>query len=112
MTRSGHITYESMLSRFARLTARQVEVLRLSAQGLSNAEIGERLFISPLTVKQHAWNLAGTLGVNTIREATYWYGVWSASHHGAARPAVDELPVADQLAFATRYLRDDRAEAA
>jgi DNA-binding NarL/FixJ family response regulator len=35
------------------LTAREIEILRLIAAGLTNAEIGERLFISPLTCKSH-----------------------------------------------------------
>ncbi|KRA23105.1 LuxR family transcriptional regulator [Microbacterium sp. Root61] len=35
------------------LTEREVEVLRLVGQGLSNEEIGTRLFVSPLTAKTH-----------------------------------------------------------
>jgi DNA-binding NarL/FixJ family response regulator len=37
----------------ASLTAREVEILRLIAAGLTNTEIAERLFISPLTCKSH-----------------------------------------------------------
>jgi DNA-binding CsgD family transcriptional regulator len=35
------------------LTAREAEILRLIAAGLTNTEIAERLFISPLTCKSH-----------------------------------------------------------
>ena len=35
------------------LTAREIEILRLIAGGLTNAEIAEQLFISPLTCKSH-----------------------------------------------------------
>jgi DNA-binding NarL/FixJ family response regulator len=35
------------------LTTREVEILRLIAAGLTNTEIAERLFISPLTCKSH-----------------------------------------------------------
>ena len=41
----------------AQLTEREGEVLRLMAKGLSNAEIGEGLFVSPQTVKTHVGNL-------------------------------------------------------
>ncbi|MFJ7724406.1 response regulator, partial [Rhodococcus erythropolis] len=40
-----------------RLTDRELEVLRLLANGLSNIKIGERLFISPTTVKFHVSNI-------------------------------------------------------
>jgi DNA-binding NarL/FixJ family response regulator len=41
----------------AQLTEREGGVLRLMAKGLSNAEIGEELFVSPQTVKTHVGNL-------------------------------------------------------
>lgn len=45
------------------VTAREVEVLRLLAEGLSNREIGAHLFLSPRTVERHVANLATKAGV-------------------------------------------------
>lgn len=39
------------------LTHRELEVLRLVARGLSNAEIGSELYLSAATVKSHVANL-------------------------------------------------------
>jgi LuxR family maltose regulon positive regulatory protein len=47
----------------ARLTARELEVLRLVAAGGSNREIGRRLFISERTVKSHMTSLMRKLNV-------------------------------------------------
>ena len=44
------------------LTAREREILALVGQGLSNAEIAERLVLSPLTAKTHVARLFGKLG--------------------------------------------------
>ena len=63
----------------AGLSAREVEVLRLVAQGLSNAAIAQRLFLSPRTVKSHVANIYGKLGVDNRAAATRY-----ALDHGLA----------------------------
>ncbi|MGH7828362.1 MAG: response regulator [Candidatus Binatia bacterium] len=46
------------------LTKRELEILRLVAEGLTNEEIGKRLFISEKTVKTHLTNILDKLQVN------------------------------------------------
>ncbi len=46
----------------SRLTDRELEVLRLIAQGMSNGEIGQALFLSEATVKTHVGRLLRKLG--------------------------------------------------
>jgi DNA-binding CsgD family transcriptional regulator/tetratricopeptide (TPR) repeat protein len=53
----------------AGLTDRQLEILRLIAAGLSNAEIARRLVVSPRTVDHHVSAVLQKLGVRTRREA-------------------------------------------
>ncbi|WP_327156347.1 response regulator [Streptomyces tubercidicus] len=52
-----------------RLTAREAEVLALIAQGLSNAEISERLFLGRATVKTHINRIFAKTGVRDRAQA-------------------------------------------
>lgn len=51
------------------LTDRELDVLRLAAQGLTNKAIGAELFISDRTVQGHLANIYAKLGVTTRTEA-------------------------------------------
>jgi DNA-binding CsgD family transcriptional regulator len=53
----------------AGLTRREAEVLVLVAAGLPNAEIAERLYLTPKTVRHHVSAILGKLGVGTRIEA-------------------------------------------
>jgi ATP/maltotriose-dependent transcriptional regulator MalT len=53
----------------AGLTVRQLEVLALLAEGLTNAEIAARLVVAPRTAEHHVAAVLGKLGVATRREA-------------------------------------------
>jgi DNA-binding CsgD family transcriptional regulator len=52
------------------LTRRETEVVGLLAEGLRNAEIAERLFLSPRTVDHHVSAILRKLGVETRGQAT------------------------------------------
>jgi DNA-binding NarL/FixJ family response regulator len=51
------------------LTRREIEILQLIAQGLSNREIAERLFVSENTVKTHSANLFSKLSAKRRTQA-------------------------------------------
>jgi LuxR family maltose regulon positive regulatory protein len=51
------------------LSERELEVLRLIADGLSNAEIAGKLVIAQGTVKRHINNIYGKLGVQSRTQA-------------------------------------------
>jgi DNA-binding NarL/FixJ family response regulator len=59
------------------LTAREVEVLRLVAQGLTDPQVAEQLVISPHTVNSHLKAIYGKLGISSRSAATRY----AIEHH-------------------------------
>ena len=59
------------------LTAREVEVLRLVAQGLTNEEVAQQLVISPRTVNTHLTSIFSKIVVSTRAAATQY----AIEHH-------------------------------
>lgn len=66
------------------LTERELEVLELAAQGLTNQEIGQRLHISVRTVEAHLTHVYNKLGVSSRTEA-----VVHAMQRGWIHPGAD-----------------------
>ncbi|HWI51742.1 MAG TPA: response regulator transcription factor [Symbiobacteriaceae bacterium] len=56
----------------AQLTDREQEVLRLLGQGYSNKEVGEALFITEGTAKNHVSNVIEKLGLRDRTQAALW----------------------------------------
>ena len=63
-SQSGNYGGEPVNEATKHLTKREVEILRLVAEGLTNEEIGKRIFISEKTVKTHLTNIFDKLKVN------------------------------------------------
>jgi len=54
----------------AELTQREIEILTLIAQGFSNKQIAEKLFISPKTVDTHRTNMMNKLNIHNVAGIT------------------------------------------
>ena len=54
------------------LSEREREILSLLARGLGTDELAKRLFISPVTVRNHTQNILRKLGVHSRLQAVIW----------------------------------------
>ena len=65
----GYVLIEDVPANLGSLSARQREILGHVVEGLSNAEIGRRLYLSESTIKQHLRAAYKLLGVSNRTEA-------------------------------------------
>ena len=68
------------------LTSREREVAALLAEGLSNAEVARRLYISPKTAAVHVSNILMKLGMSSRAEVAAW-----AVRSGLVGPTANEV---------------------
>jgi DNA-binding CsgD family transcriptional regulator/tetratricopeptide (TPR) repeat protein len=65
---TGETTRKRNVETSVELTAQEAQIARLARDGLSNPEIGTRLFISPRTVKYHLRKVFTKLGISSRNE--------------------------------------------
>jgi HD-GYP domain-containing protein (c-di-GMP phosphodiesterase class II) len=70
LSAAGHQVRRSHAARAGGLSAREVEVLRLIARGLSNRQMAQRLSIAEKTVGHHIQHIYDKIGVSTRAAAT------------------------------------------
>jgi DNA-binding NarL/FixJ family response regulator len=65
---TGRSANEAPLDAYQTLTAREREILQLTAEGKSSAEIGEKLVISPRTVEVHRSKIMKKLALHNMAD--------------------------------------------
>lgn len=71
ITKTEHLTEDPFGDDFARrlnLTFREVEIIKLIKEGLTNEQIAERLGVRFFTIKTHRKNIHFKLGINNVAE--------------------------------------------
>ena len=69
---SGHVSYAGPASVDVALTSRELEVLRLLAQGMSNGEMAAHLYVEPTTIKYHLTGLMQKTGSRDRLQTVLW----------------------------------------
>ncbi|HKQ01926.1 MAG TPA: response regulator transcription factor, partial [Actinomycetes bacterium] len=73
-------------------TPREVEVLKLLARGLSNAELAQTLYLSENTARTHVAHILTKLGLRDRTQAVVLAYESGLIQPGAARPGADPPP--------------------
>jgi DNA-binding CsgD family transcriptional regulator len=71
-TGQARVAHEAQPGMQTALTPRELDVLRLVAQGLSNPDIAQRLYLSQHTVHRHVANILRKLGLTSRSAAAAW----------------------------------------
>lgn len=82
LTRQRDAADRDARERFARLSAREHEVLGLVVEGLTNKEIGRALGLSPRTVETHRAHLVEKLGVESLAQLIRRYALLVEADRG------------------------------
>lgn len=68
---TGEKTQRRTHTTMVKLTAREAQVARLASDGLSNTDIGARLFVNPRTVEYHLGNVFAKLSITSRHELNH-----------------------------------------
>ncbi len=73
VTCAGFWQLPAMVNNAGKLSSREVEIISLIRQGLSNKEVSEKLFISTDTIKYHIKNIYRKLQISSRSELILRY---------------------------------------
>ncbi|HWJ81071.1 MAG TPA: response regulator transcription factor [Nocardioides sp.] len=94
--------HKSTLELISELTPRQTKILFLIGEGLTNRQIGERLFLAEKTVKNHVTGLLSRLGVETRMQAALLANRVRNENRAAPVPQRDLRPASVDIVLPAR----------